>query len=61
MTRRRRAEIERIMRDIPRDRWDGLASALHLFAQSAGEVDERDWPWEWQEPPAADPEHVGDT
>lgn len=50
VTRRRRAEIRRIMRDVPRDSWEGLADALTTFARSAGEVDERDWPWEWQEP-----------
>lgn len=61
VTRRRRAEIGRVMREIPRDDWDGLASALHLFARSAGEVDERDWPWEWQEPPATDHEHTSDA
>jgi DNA-binding MarR family transcriptional regulator len=55
VTRRRREEIKKVLRDVPHEAWDELVGALRLFADSAGEVSDRDWPWEWQEPPASSP------
>ncbi|MGF7237588.1 MAG: MarR family winged helix-turn-helix transcriptional regulator [Frankia sp.] len=55
VTRRRREEITKVVHGLPLGAWDELVRALRLFADSAGEVSDRDWPWEWQEPPTANP------
>jgi DNA-binding MarR family transcriptional regulator len=47
VTRRRRQEIERIVRTVPEDERDVLVQALGRFAAAAGEVPEQDWTTGW--------------
>jgi DNA-binding MarR family transcriptional regulator len=49
VTRRRREEIARVLLGVPREAWAGLVSSLRLFAESAGEVGERDWAWQQED------------
>src|SRR5262249_26208939 len=46
VTARPREEIGRVMAEVPQEAWPRLVAALRMFAQAAGEVDERDWAWE---------------
>lgn len=48
VTRRRRDEIEEILRHIPPEEWPGLADALRRFATAAGETPELDWALGWE-------------
>jgi len=43
VTRRRRAEIERIVADMPARHRRAAAEALHAFAEAAGEVPDNQW------------------
>lgn len=48
VTERRRAEIERILRQIPKGEWPRLSDALRTFATAAGETPELDWALGWE-------------
>ena len=47
VSRRRRAEIRRIVRRMPRVESAAVVTALQAFAQAAGEVPEQDWSLGW--------------
>lgn len=47
VTRRRRREVQSIVRRLPAQERALLVSALHAFADAAGEVPERDWSLGW--------------
>jgi DNA-binding MarR family transcriptional regulator len=47
VTRRRRVEIARILRRMPRAERDSALTALRVFADAAGEVPEQDWSLGW--------------
>lgn len=47
VTRRRRREVQTIVRRLPTSERALLVSALHAFADAAGEVPERDWSLGW--------------
>lgn len=49
VTGRRRAEIERILLQVPGASREPLAEALRTFAAAAGEVPEQDWALGWGE------------
>jgi DNA-binding MarR family transcriptional regulator len=48
VTRRRRAEIERIVRRIPGDDRPLVVAALHAFTEAAGGVADHDWALGWR-------------
>jgi DNA-binding MarR family transcriptional regulator len=48
VTRRRRAEIARILRRIPKADRRAVLIALRAFAHAAGEVPEQDWSLGWR-------------
>ena len=48
VTQRRRAEIVRILRQIPKSERPGLNDALRSFATAAGETPELDWALGWE-------------
>ncbi|HUB73558.1 MAG TPA: MarR family transcriptional regulator [Solirubrobacteraceae bacterium] len=47
VTRRRRAEIAKIVRRMPGDGHAQVLAALHAFAAAAGEVPAQDWAMGW--------------
>jgi DNA-binding MarR family transcriptional regulator len=47
ITRRRRQEIERILRAVPEGRRPGLVDAFDAFSAAAGEVPDARWPRSW--------------
>jgi DNA-binding MarR family transcriptional regulator len=47
VTRRRRVEIAKIVRRMPRTDRDSALRALRVFADAAGEVPEQDWSLGW--------------
>ncbi len=47
VTRRRRAEVRRILRAMPPDARPRVVTALRAFADAAGEVPEQDWSMGW--------------
>jgi DNA-binding MarR family transcriptional regulator len=47
VSRRRRAEIERIVKRMPRSHQPLVVEALQTFSQAAGEVPEQDWSLGW--------------
>lgn len=47
VTRRRRGEVEAIVRRIPAEGQEQLVAALRLFADAAGEVPEQEWSLGW--------------
>jgi DNA-binding MarR family transcriptional regulator len=49
VTERRRAEIERILEQMPVRGRKALTSALRAFADAAGEAPEQDWALGWDE------------
>ncbi len=49
VTDRRRAEIERILEQMPTRGRRALTAALRAFAAAAGEVPEQDWALGWEE------------
>jgi DNA-binding MarR family transcriptional regulator len=48
VTRRRRAEIERIVQRIPADDRPLVVAALHAFTEAAGGVGDHDWALGWR-------------
>jgi DNA-binding MarR family transcriptional regulator len=48
VTRRRRAEIARIVRRLPKEDRHAVRVALRAFADAAGEVPEQDWSLGWR-------------
>lgn len=48
VTAHRRAEITRIVQAVPPSARDQLVVALNAFAESAGELDDRDWAAGWE-------------
>lgn len=49
ITRRRRAEISRILAAMPSAGRETLVVALRAFAEAAGEIPEQDWSLGWRE------------
>ncbi len=49
VTRRRRAEVERILAVMPETGRAGLVTSLGAFARAAGEVPEQDWSLGWDQ------------
>ncbi len=47
VSRRRRAEIAKILQRLPRSDLAPVLEALHTFAEAAGEVPEQDWSLGW--------------
>jgi DNA-binding MarR family transcriptional regulator len=47
VTRRRRRDIQTIVRRVPASERERLVSALRTFADAAGEVPEQDWSLGW--------------
>lgn len=47
VTRRRRVEIQRIVKAIPTDQQQALVASLHSFAEAAGEAPDQAWSTGW--------------
>ncbi|MEZ5142417.1 MAG: MarR family transcriptional regulator [Acidimicrobiales bacterium] len=48
VTRRRRADLQRIVGRLRNDQRAAVTAALHAFAEAAGEVPEQDWSRGWR-------------
>lgn len=48
VTKRRRAEIERILGAVPAAEREGLVRAFQSFGRAAGEVPDVEWPRSWE-------------